>query len=194
MRYLITLLPLILLSDISHGQKKEYKKSVGITISLPWINNYTYYDYGENKSQSKTGLTGIGASLFYKTCKNKYSLNGGLTTTFNFNFEKGGGITENVQFLEGIIHHNFYEGFNGIYGINFSNYTYITTGPDAPGVPEGYSKKYQTIGLTFGREYMFSKTFALALFYRPALYSFETKSYKHNISLDASFDIRFWRK
>ena len=51
-----------------------------------------------------------------------------------------------------------------------------------------------TLGLTTGLEYMFSKTFSIAMFYRPALYSFDIKSYKRTLSLDARFDIRFWNK
>lgn len=195
MRYLIVLIVFSFFCPLLFGQKKTFEKSVGITISLPWINNYSYYDYenyGPNKIRSVAGLLGIGGSLFYKKGKNKYSLNGGLTSVFLFSFPKGDGSTITAQFLEAIVHHNYYKKLNCIAGLNFTNYTYSLSS-DAPGV-HGFTNNDATIGLTLGQEYQFSRTFSLALFYRPAIFSFETKSYRHILSLDARFNINFWKK
>ena len=52
----------------------------------------------------------------------------------------------------------------------------------------------KTVGLTTGLEYMFSHIFSLAAFYRPAIYSFGIKSYKRTLSIEARFNIKFWKK
>ena len=194
MKYLIVLITLFFFCSLSFGQKKPFEKAVGMTISLPWINNYSYYDYGNygpNKIRSVSGFLGIGGSFFYKKGKNKYSLNGGLTSVFLFSFPVGGGSTITAQYLEAIVHHNYYKKLNYIVGLNFSNYYEYEVIEDPT---HSFSHNDATIGLTLGQEYQFSRTFSLALFYRPAILSFETKSYRHIISLDARFNINFWKK
>ena len=59
--------------------KQKQPGAIGVTASLPWVNNYSYYNYNLKKSSSKSGFVGLGASVFYKTGKNKFSLNFGFT-------------------------------------------------------------------------------------------------------------------
>src|SRR5262245_40193022 len=60
-------------------EKKEHDKTVGVTISLPYFNNYCYYDYDRAHTTGKSGFMGFGLAIYYKQDKNKFSLNTGLT-------------------------------------------------------------------------------------------------------------------
>jgi hypothetical protein len=184
----------ILSSSFSFGQTENSRQHAGVTISLPWLNSYSYYNYNKNGIDSKTGLLGIGLSLFYQKNKNKFSLNGAFTNSIQFADVKGDGSEDiNVQLIEAIIHHTFFKNFNGITGFNYCNYKY-TASIFYPGLNYSIKKNDGVFGLTIGAELVCSKVFSLALFYRPALYSFETKGSKHIISLDARFNINCWKK
>jgi hypothetical protein len=199
MRHPILLNLILILPLPGIGQDNFTKKaSAGLTISCPWINNYSFYDYDLKKSSSKSGFTGLGASIFYKTGKNKISLNFGFTGdlpapvgAFDYGHE---GTRTNIGsiIMEVLYHQKVYHKLNIIAGLNAVNYRFnFTSYVDS--IPS-YIKRNKTIGLTIGTEYLFSRNFALSLFYRPALVMPGTKQYRHVISLDARFDINIWRR
>jgi hypothetical protein len=178
--------------------RQKQTKAIGVTASLPWVNNYSYYDYDLNHSSSKSGFVGLGASAFYKTGKSKFSLNFGFTGDLPapigaFDYGKEGTRTNILSnFWEGLYQRNLFERANIIAGINYVKYrfnftSYVDTLPS-------YSIFDKTIGLTIGSEYRFSKTFSVALFYRPTIIPLDEEHYRHLLSLDARFDINLWRR
>jgi len=190
----IILLVLLFFSYNIFAQNSKQNISVGMTISIPFISNYKYYDYEYNNSTDKTIYLGFGFSLFYKHHKIKYSLS---TTPFIQLYNNSSfcdcSKTITVQYWEALAHYNFIKRLNVIGGINLAYYKY-EAGSILPGYSFTLNKNDNTIGFTTGLEYMFSKTISIAALYRPALYSDGIKSYKRTISLDARFDIRCWNK
>lgn len=191
---IIFTIPFFALSQPGKGQSR----AIGVTASLPWVNNYSYYDYDQNKSSSKSGFVGLGASVFYKTGKNKFSFNFGFTSDLPapmgpFDYGKEGTRTNILTtFGEVFYHRNIFDKLNFIAGLNFVKYrfnftSYVDTLPS-------YSAFDRTLGITVGSEYSFSNTFSVALLYRPAIVSLDLKQYRHSISLDARFDINLWRR
>jgi len=194
--FLSTLLtiPFFAISQGSH----EQPGAIGITASLPWVNNYSYYDYDQKNSSSRSGFVGLGASVFYKTSKNKFSLNFGFTGDLpapmgTFDYRKEGTRTNILSnFWEGLYHRRLLDKLKVITGFNYVKYrfnfsSYVNTLPS-------YSTSDRTLGITAGSEYQFSKTFSVALLYRPTIISLDLKQYRHVISLDARFDIDVWRR
>ena len=178
--------------------KQEQRRSIGVTASLPWVNNYSFYDYDQKRSSSKSGFAGLGASVFYKTGENKFSLNFGFTGDLPapigaFDYGKQGTRTNILStFGEVLYHRNVFDKLSIIAGLNYVRYrfnftSYVDTLPS-------YSTFDKTSGITVGSEYRFSQTFSLALLYRPTIVSFDLKQYRHLISLDARFDINVWRQ
>ena len=192
MKYIIAPLLFLLLHNTLIAQRSNNNATIGMTISLPFFNNYRYYEYVSNSSVTQSGLMGLGFALFYKHNRIKYSLNGASTILFNGNtFAKGDGSEDiAVKYLEGLVHYTFYKKMNVIGGVNLSNYHYEASSI-MPDNSFFINKNDLTIGFTTGIEYMFSKTFSLAAYYRPSLYSDGVKSYKRTLSLDARFDIKF---
>ena len=185
-----------LLSKSQDNSKQT--RSIGVTASLPWVNNYTYYDYDLRKSLSKSGFIGLGASGFYKTGKNKLSLNVGFTGDlpvpmgpFDYGHE---GTRTNIlcAFFEGLYHRNLIAKWGIIAGLNYVKYRFVFT--SYVDTLPSYSTFDKTIGLTIGSEYRFSRVFSVALLYRPTIFSLDLKQYRHLISLDARFDINVWRR
>jgi hypothetical protein len=180
------------------SQDKKGQKAIGVTAALPWVNNYSYHNYELQKSSSKSGFVGLGASAFYKTGKDKFSLNFGFTGDLPapigaFDYGKEGTRTNILSnFWEVLYHRNFLHRVNMIAGLNYVKYDFnFTSFVDT--LPS-YSKFDKTLGLTVGSEYRFSRNSSIALFYRPAIISFDLKQYRHLISLDARFDINLWKR
>jgi len=188
MKHYIVVLLLFISYNIS-AQYSKQNRSVGMTISLPLLNNYRFYDYGNYASTNAWGGLSIGCALFYKHDKIKYSLNFVAATTYDLYFYDPYGFS--YVNTEAIVHYTFIRKLNIIGGVNMAKYHYNSS---SDLTPIGIDKTDYTFGLTSGLEYMFSKTFSIAMFYRPALYSFGIKSYKRTLSLDTRFDIRFWNK
>ncbi|MEP7318284.1 MAG: hypothetical protein ABI921_06075 [Panacibacter sp.] len=166
-------------------------KAIGITASLPWVNSYSYYDYDSKKSSAKSGFIGLGASAFYKTGKNKLSLNFGFTGDLPVPIgpfdQANEGTRTNIfsTFWEGLYHRNLFYKVNLITGLNYVNYHFnFTSFVDS--LPS-FSKFDKSIGFTIGSEFRFSKNSAVALFYRPTIISLNKKQYRHLISLDLGF-------
>lgn len=195
---------LLLLSFIStlpflgmSQDKSKQSKAVGVTASLPWVNSYSYYDYDLKKPSTKSGFIGLGASAFYKTDKNKFSLNFGFTGDLPVPMgpfdQANEGTRTNIlsSFWEGLYHRNLFNRVNLITGLNYTKYRFnFTSFVDT--LPS-YSKFDKSIGLTIGSEYRFSKNSSVVLFYRPTIISFDKKQYRHLISLDFRFDINLWK-
>lgn len=194
----LLLLILVTLSLNAIAQRRIPKSAIGVTLSFPWINNFAYYDYNLGKPSSKSGFTGIGGSAFYKDDKQKISLSLGLHGCLPVPFGPYDAERENYTqvfsvFLEGTYHKRIHPRINLIGGLHYMEYEYSywknnTSNSD-------HFTDF-TGGLTAGAEYLFGrKNFSLALFYRPGLITFTgTKKYRHVISLDARFDINFFRK
>ena len=191
---------ILIFSLAAFGQEnsKTQAKVLGVTISLPYINSYRYYDYGKNNERIKSGFGGIGLACFYKTGKNKISLNYGVTADLpaplgpiDFGHE-GTRSQISAGFIDIIYHHNLLKGLNVVAGFNVVKYkykfiSYVDTIP-------WYNRHDNTPGLSIGAEYIFKKSFSIAAFYRPAIISFDTKQYLHLLSLDFRFDVNIWRR
>jgi hypothetical protein len=199
MKHSILLSIILTIPFFARSQSKpEQLKSIGITASLPWVNNYYYYNYDQKKSSFKSGFTGLGASFFYKTGKNKFSLNFGWTGDLPapmgaFDYGKDGTRTNILStFGEVIYHRNVLGKLNILAGPNLVRYRFnFTSYVDS--LPS-YSIFDKTLGITAGGEYRFSKTFSVGLFYRSTIVSLDLKQYRHLISLDARFDINVWQQ
>ncbi len=178
-----------LISTVSSAQNFTKNESVGVTLSLPFINRYTYYDY---ETWNKQGILGIGASVYYKHNKFKYSLNGALTRAFQ-PFRDNENI--NVNLIEGLVHYNVYNKFNIIGGVNFTDYQYSSS-PDFYDslTPPKYKTEELSLGLTFGAELVCTNHFFIVAFYRPAIFHFNSNSFKQMFSLDFRFDINLWKR
>ena len=192
-------LPLILLLVIplvSYSQQEP--RSAGITLSFPWVNSYVYYDYKTMQKSSITGCVGMGGSVFYREGKNKVSLNAGFTSSLPvpigpFCRDKTVPYSEVLaSFLEVIYHKNIYKKINIIAGVSYVRHEYLYYDYQDP--LSNLTKFDRTVGITLGGEYQFKKKFAVAIFYRPAIISIDRKQYWHMISLDARFDLNFWKR
>ena len=94
-------------------------------------------------------------------------------------------------FWEGLFHKNVFNKINVIAGTNYVEYrfgftSYIDSLPS-------YSRYDKTVGLTLGGEYKFSKNSSVAALYKPSLFSFDKRQYRHLISLEARFDFNLWK-
>jgi len=174
-------------------------QSTGITLSLPWVNNYSYHNYESKRSATKSGFVGLGASAFYKTGKHKFSLNFAITGDLPvpigaFDYGKEGSRSNiHGELWELIYHRSIFNKVNLIGGINIVKYRYsFTSYVNQPVL--FYSIDDKTTGLTLGAEYLYARNSMIAVFYRPAILSAGKKEYRHLISADARFDIHFWRR
>lgn len=170
------------------------QKKNGLTISLPYVNNYQFYHYEKTKDSSLSGFVGFSLGYFSMIGKNRLSLNVGLTADLlapigpiDIKYE-GEQVWMRGKYAELLFHHRLFNKFHTVYGINFLTLTYrfanFDTGLD-------YQKNDRSIGLTAGAEYQFTRNFSVAALYKPGLLSFDHNSYKHLISLDFRFDINF---
>ena len=172
-------------------------KSIGVSALLPWVNNYSYYDYESQSSTTKSGFIGVGVSVFYKSGKNKFSLNFGLTGSLPYpigpyDYAANSKRTD-IQsiFLEGLYHRKITGRINIISGLNLIEYRYdYINGLDTSIY---YSKHDNTTGLTIGGEYCFTKNSSVALLYRPTIRNFGQSGYRHLISLELRFEFNFWK-
>ena len=177
-----------------HASGQDINKSFGLTVSLPWLNNYSYYDYQKNSSQKKSGFIGFGLGLFYTHVKNKISLNAGVTADspmpLGVEYAKEGTLTKiSSTFIELIYHRQILKKLNGIIGVNMTSYNFnLTSFVDSV---SAYHKTDNTFGLTIGAEYIFTKHISLATFYRPTI---DNNLYRHLISVDLRFNFDIWKK
>jgi opacity protein-like surface antigen len=177
---------------------KPKSKIFGITVSLPYINSYKYYDYDLTAGATKSGFGGIGLAFFYKNGKNKISLNYGLTVDLlapigpiDFGHE-GTRIQVGARFIDLIYHRYLFNKVYVIGGLNMvrHKYNFISYVDTIP----GYNTHDDSFGLLTGVEYAFRKNFSVAALYRPVLRSQDIKRYKHLLSLDFRFAINIWKK
>lgn len=199
-----------------HAFTQRYKRStpahqLGVTISLPLVNGYEYYNHESAAHRTGTGLFGIGGALFYRHKKIKYSLNGSYTRhrhgklrpllqlapllvpNGNTDYPEGGPMRKlKVSTLEGLVHLPIVGPLKGVAGLHYRKYYY----------EYNMKKDYlinterwidHTLGITSGLEFGKGPV-TLALLYRPAMLSFHTKyHYQHTLTLDCRFDITCWK-
>lgn len=194
----LLLIACLTLSINAVSQRRIPKSAIGVTASFPWINNFAYYDYNKGKPYSKSGFTGISASVFYKDEKQKVALSLGIlgdhpVPIVPYEVERNNNTLIHSTFLEGTYHKRVHPRINLIGGMHYMEYAYSYW--KANSLDVDFFTDF-TGGLTTGAEYLFGrKNFSLALFYRPGLITFTgTKKYRHVISLDARFDINIFRK
>lgn len=153
--------------------------NIGVIVSLPWLNNYFFYSYELNQSITVTGFTGVGISGFSKTDKRKFTLNSGFTDDLPvpigpFDYAKEGTRTNiSSTFFEGVYHRSISPRVNLIYRVNYIRYRfdficYIDSLPS-------FSVADKSLELTTGAEYRFEKNTSFALFYQPAVFSFDKR-------------------
>jgi hypothetical protein len=204
MQSIFTLILACLLCTASYAQKKKgsfknapYTQSAGITFSMPWGNLYSYHDYEKAGPATKGGFVGLGLSWYYRKNKNKYSVNTGFTGDLPapmgpISFGKTGTRSSiSSIFVETNFHHSIYKRVGFITGVNYVTYKYYFIDYDN-GIE--LFKYDPSLGLTAGLEYLSKRSFALAIFYRPALVTFRTKQYWHVLSMDLRFDFPVWKK
>ncbi|MEP7372412.1 MAG: hypothetical protein ABI675_03415 [Chitinophagaceae bacterium] len=183
---------------VGQDQAKLKPEIWGVTVSLPYMNSYKYFDYDVNKGATKSGFGGLGLALFYKSGRNKVSLNYGLTADLpapvgpiDFGHE-GTRSQIGSRIVDFIYHRNIFKKVYVISGINLTKYkynflSYVDTIPS-------YNKHDNSFGLLMGAEYVFEKTFSMAALYRPAISSQDVRKYKHLLTLDFRFDINIRKK
>jgi hypothetical protein len=171
--------------------------AIGLSALLPWVNNYSYFDYETNSPAHKSGFIGIGVSAFYKSGINKFSLNFGLTGSLPvpigpYDYASDSKRSDILSiFMEGLYHRMIKGRFNFISGLNFIEYRYdYINGLDTSVY---YSKYDKTMGLTIGSEYRFSRNSSVAILYRPTILNLGQSGYRHLISLELRFDFNFWK-
>ncbi len=201
MKYLITLffIFVFLLPSLAQTEKVKSNSNYGITLSFPWINYYYYVNYYKNKSERTFGFFGLGLSGYYKKDLTKISFNASITEDLSsplgsINFSKKELKTSIAcSYYELIYHHPVYEDLNFVGGFNFTNYNFrVASTIDSV---SSYKKSDQTLGLSLGIEYRFSKYYSIAAMYRPALASFETDiKYRHLINFEFRIDLDFKKK
>lgn len=190
---------LLALTGASMGWSQEAspQQSIGLTVSFPWVNNYVYRNYELQRSASKSGFAGFGASVYFLGNKHKYSLHGSFNGSspvpvgpIDFGKE-GTRTTIMASVLEGIWHKKVFGNVNLVSGINYMKYrfefiSYVDTLPS-------YTVRDRSIGLTVGGEYRIHHRVAVGIFYRPSVIAFDEKQYRHLITLDARFDLRLFK-
>lgn len=174
-------------------------RSIGITVSFPWLNFYNYVDYKQNINKKKFGFFGLGIAGYYQKDKNKISFNIGTTEDLSspigqIDYSNTGSKTSiGSTFAELIYHRPVYHSFGGIIGFNFTNYNFQCI--DYSDHLSVFKKAVNTLGGSIGVEYLFNKTISVATFYRPALASFEADDYyRHLISVDIRVNLELKKR
>lgn len=176
-----------------NAQSSKSITSAGMTIDLPVINNGSFYDYESHKTSNESGYLGAGVSLFYRNQKNEFTIGLEHPLIKKSLFPPKGGYSDaQCDIFETTVRHKISGNVAIIGGLNYSIYRFHAY-TDIPGIPD-IDKKDETIGLTTGAEVLMSKNTSLSLTYRPSLFAFEQKSYRHILSLGFRFHINFWKK
>ncbi len=196
MTKLIYLISALFCFSVVNAQKKNLSRSAGITISLPLINNASFYRYntdGSGGNSNQGGYLGAGFALFYQENRNKFSLgyeNPSLNKSLFTN--KGGNANINANIFEATIHHKVLSQVALIGGLNYATY-HFQVYTDIPPFPKA-DKRDATIGLTAGAEFLPSKSISVIVTYRPSVFSLDKKSYRAVFSLGITYDVNFWKK
>ncbi len=185
------LFSLICFSTIN-AQTTGLNKSAGITLSLPLINQCSFYNYSDAAKSNQAGYLGGGFFLFYKRNKNKIAI-GYEHPSMNKSLvpPKGGYSNIETNIFETTIHHKFREQFGAFAGLNYTVYHFHSWN-DIPPFPQ-VDKWDRTLGLTAGAEFLPSNSTSVVISYRPSLFSFDKKSYRAIFSFALRYDINFWK-
>lgn len=193
MRPFLVLLLAVFSHAVTKSQIVRRNSSAGIALVLPLINNGISYDYSVRKTSDQSGYLGGGISLFYRKNKNEFSLgyeHPGLK--MELVPPKGGYSHFSADLFELTVQHLFSKNVFILGGINYTKYHFYSS-PDIPPFPK-IQENDRTIGLTTGAGIEISKITTLLVAYRPALFSFDKKSYHQVLSLALRFHINFWKK
>jgi hypothetical protein len=192
--FLITIL-LTIVTVVATAQDSMFRRnSLGISVALPWANNYAYFNHSLKQSERKCGFGGLEASLFYKLQKTKVAVVAGATSDLPapigpIDFAKEGTRTSIAAvYVEAVYQRNLYRRLNLVAGANLVNYrfnfiSYIDS-------VRGYHRNDKCIGITAGIKYYVLEFVELGIYYRPSLYSLSAKQYRHLISISAQLDIK----
>lgn len=186
MRNLLFLLITLFCFSIINAQSTKPTESAGITISLPLINQASFYDYSAEKLTNQYGSLGAGMGLFYKKNQNKFTIG-----YEHPSLSERGHSTINTNIFEAIIHHQIFEQVAAIAGLHYTVYKFHLS-TDYPPFTK-IDKSDATIGLTAGAEFLPSKSTSFVVIYRPSLLSFDKKSYRAVFSFGFKYDINFWK-
>jgi opacity protein-like surface antigen len=187
MRKLLFLLISLFCLSITNAQSTKPNKSAGITISLPLINQTSFYDYSAEKLTNQSGYLGGGMALFYKKNQNKFTIG-----YEHPSISKRGSSNINTNIFEAIIHHKIFEQVAISAGLNYTIYKFHVS-RDFPSLIK-IDKSDATIGLTAGAEFLPSKSTSVVVTYRPSMFSFDKKSYRAVLSFAFRSDLNFWGK
>jgi hypothetical protein len=201
MKFFLTLFCIFILLFSSKGQTESSHNNanLGITLSLPWVNYYNYVNYYTHTSSRTFGFFGLGFSAYYKTEKQKTSVNISITedlsSPIRINKLYGNEIKTNIgtTYFEVTQYRAIHENINFVYGFNIVNYNFRLAS-SIKSIPS-FKKTDQTLGASIGLEYRFNQYYSVAAMYRPAIASFETDGkYRHLINLELRIDLDFKKK
>ncbi|MGN6804133.1 MAG: hypothetical protein ACTHJN_19700 [Ginsengibacter sp.] len=193
MKQIVLLLTLSFTFSIINAQttqRKEIKSSAGVSLLLPFLSNAISYDYAAETNTSQTGYLGGGMAVFFQKNKNKYSISyEHPSIKKNLVAQKGATSPIQVNITEFTLEHTFKKSLALITGLNYSVYSYHFHSDAMPTWKIDTTDK--TIGLNMGLEYITGKSTAFGVCYKPALFSFGKKSYRHLISLFSNMIFEF---
>ena len=112
--------------------------------------------------------------------------------TNKFVHQIGGSSGFDTHLEEFTVHHTLHQSLDLIAGVNYATYRFHSYNDVLP-IRE-IDKSDATVGLTTGAEFLPSKSTAIGFIYRPALFSFGSKSYRHIFSLFFRYDITLLKK
>ena len=193
MRPFLFLFLAIFSQTLTKAQIVSNQSSAGITVVLPLINNGISYDYSARKTSGQNGYLGGGVSIFYKKDRNEFSLgyeHPGLKMEL---FPPKGGYSHfSADLFEISVQHLINNNIILLSGVNYTKYHFYSWS-DLPPFPK-VQENDRTIGLTVGAGVALSKAASILVSYRPALFSFDKKSYHQVLSLALQVHINFWKK
>ncbi|MBX2925296.1 MAG: outer membrane beta-barrel protein [Chitinophagaceae bacterium] len=189
---------LLCITGLSPVFSQDHTYQVGFTALAPWVNNYRFYNYDEQKKADKTGFIGVGAGLFYKNNNNKIVLSGSLTSDARLPFGEpeyaAGSVRSHIYAIvtEATYHRRLFHKIFLFAGPNWTHHWYrLRSSADSI---SSYNKFDQSIGLTTGVEYQVINQISAAVTYRPAIVSLDRKQYWHTLSLSARFHLILRKK
>ena len=176
----------------SQTNSEQYKKSIGMHISLPHINNFSLKPPDEQVRKLNTGFWGleIGFEYFYKS-KSFLSLSGSANSNFFVPIPASPGIDGEYEIMStiylAILNNTIFDKFTFSYGLTYGKNTWsLRNNGDITGMQsrEPVTESYPTLGLQTQIAYNLKKKFYIGLIYRPTFIRINNiNEYEHLISL-----------
>ncbi|MBX3254015.1 MAG: outer membrane beta-barrel protein [Chitinophagaceae bacterium] len=171
------------------------QNQLGLTVSAPWMNNYRFYNYYDQKKADKSGFIGFGAGGFYKNRNNKVLLNAsiGFDATLPFGEPEyaPGSVRDHIYAIALDVTYSR-RLFHKVYlfaGPGYTNYWFRLNSSDDS--VQSYNRHDRTFGLSAGIEYQVISQISAAVTYRPAIVSLDRKQYWHMLSASVKFELSF---